>query len=156
MKNKEHLSIDGLHKIINIKASMNLGLSDILKSEFTNITPVNRPLILTTNIPDPNWISGFVTGEGNFDVRINKSKSVKIKYYVSLRFRIYQHQRDIKLMELIIKYLGSGKIEKNSNSLIVNLIITKFLVITNIIIPYFPLPQPPFEEGKGKKILFLD
>lgn len=32
MKNKVHLSIEGLKKIINIKASMNLGLSDFLKS----------------------------------------------------------------------------------------------------------------------------
>jgi hypothetical protein len=31
---KSHLTIDGLNKIINIKASMNLGLSDFLKSEF--------------------------------------------------------------------------------------------------------------------------
>lgn len=30
--NKAHLSIQGLNQIINIKASMNLGLSDFLKS----------------------------------------------------------------------------------------------------------------------------
>lgn len=28
MNNKKHLSIEGLNQIINIKASMNLGLSD--------------------------------------------------------------------------------------------------------------------------------
>jgi hypothetical protein len=54
MKNKEHLSIEGLQKIINIKASMNSGLSDVLKSNFKKIIPVERPLILTENIPDPN------------------------------------------------------------------------------------------------------
>jgi hypothetical protein len=54
MKNKEHLSIEGLHKIINIKASINFGLSNKLKSDFSLITPVVRPIILTTNIPDPN------------------------------------------------------------------------------------------------------
>ena len=31
---KAHLSFEGLEKIINIKSSMNLGLSDFLKSEF--------------------------------------------------------------------------------------------------------------------------
>ena len=31
MVNKDHLSIEGLHQIINIKASMNLGLSDFFK-----------------------------------------------------------------------------------------------------------------------------
>ena len=30
MKNKTHLSIRGLNQIINIKASINLGLSDFL------------------------------------------------------------------------------------------------------------------------------
>uniref|UniRef100_UPI0030029C87 LAGLIDADG endonuclease n=1 Tax=Fomes fomentarius TaxID=40442 RepID=UPI0030029C87 len=34
MKNKYHLSNEGLNQIINIKASMNLGLSEFLKSEF--------------------------------------------------------------------------------------------------------------------------
>jgi hypothetical protein len=34
MNNKIHLSFEGLQQIINIKASMNLGLSDLLKSEF--------------------------------------------------------------------------------------------------------------------------
>jgi hypothetical protein len=29
-----HLKMDGLQQIINIKASMNLGISDIVKSEF--------------------------------------------------------------------------------------------------------------------------
>jgi hypothetical protein len=54
INNKAHLSIEGLHQIINIKASMNLGLSDMLKSEFNKFTPVERPVINTENIPDPN------------------------------------------------------------------------------------------------------
>jgi hypothetical protein len=137
MKNKEHLSIEGLQKIINIKTSMNLGLSDILKSELSKITPVERPIIITNNIPDANWVSGFTSGEVNFDVRISKSKSVKIGYYVTLRFRIYQHERDIKLIELLIKYLGAGKIEKHPSNPIVNLTINKISVISKIIIPYF-------------------
>jgi hypothetical protein len=54
MNNKAHLQIEGLHQIINIKASINLGLSDFLISEFNEITPVLRPIINTENIPDPN------------------------------------------------------------------------------------------------------
>jgi LAGLIDADG endonuclease len=51
---KVHLTSEGLHQIINIKASLNLGISENLKSDFTKITPVERPLVKTTNIPDPN------------------------------------------------------------------------------------------------------
>ena len=63
MSNKDHLSIEGLYKVINLKASMNKGLSDFLKSEFKDFIPVERQIINTENIPDPNWISGFVTGD---------------------------------------------------------------------------------------------
>jgi hypothetical protein len=54
MFTKEHLTIEGLHKIINIRASINLGLSDFKKSNFTKISPVERPIIRTTQIPDPH------------------------------------------------------------------------------------------------------
>lgn len=54
MKNKAHLKTGGIKEIINIKASMNLGLSDELKSNFINTVPVQRPTIKTTNIPDSN------------------------------------------------------------------------------------------------------
>jgi hypothetical protein len=54
MKNKAHLKTEGIKEIINIKASMNLGLSDELKSNFINTVPVQRPTIKTTNIPDSN------------------------------------------------------------------------------------------------------
>ena len=104
MKNKSHLTMEGLHQILNIKASINLGLSDMLKSEFDEFTPVKRPVINTENIPDPNWISGFVSGDVNFDVRVTQSTN-KIGYRIQLRFRITQHERDLKLMENIIKYL---------------------------------------------------
>ena len=53
INSKSHLTIEGLNKIINVKASMNLGLSDFLKSEFTGFILVNRPVINTVNIPDP-------------------------------------------------------------------------------------------------------
>ena len=106
MKNKYHLSSTGLNKIVNIKASMNLGLSDFLKSEFLNFSTVKRPVINTENIPDNNWIAGFVSGEGNFDVRITQQLSNKIGTRVQLRFRVSQHERDTKLMELLVKPLG--------------------------------------------------
>lgn len=129
--------MEGLQKIINIKASMNYGLSNLILENFSNIEPVERPLVLTKNIPNPYWLSGFVTGEGNFDVRISTSKSVKIGYVVMLRFRLYQHERDLNLMKLIISYLGAGKIEKIENKQVINIIINKKTDINNIVIPFF-------------------
>ena len=63
---KSHLSFEGFQKIINIKASMNLGLSEVLKTEFGEVIPVQRPIINIKQILDPYWLAGFVTGEGCF------------------------------------------------------------------------------------------
>jgi len=57
IKYKEHLIIEGLQKIVNIKASMNLGLSAPrveLKMAFPNAIPVKRPLVKDQIIKDPN------------------------------------------------------------------------------------------------------
>jgi hypothetical protein len=53
IKNKEHLTTEGLHKIVAIKASMNNSLSDELKAAFPDITPVARPLVHNQEI-NPN------------------------------------------------------------------------------------------------------
>jgi len=52
--NKEHSTLEGLDKIVAIKASMNHGLSDELKVAFAGITPVQRPNILDSRVKDPN------------------------------------------------------------------------------------------------------
>jgi hypothetical protein len=134
---KAHLTNEGLHQIINIKASLNLGISENLKSYFNKITPVERPLVKTTNIPDPYWLAGFVSGEGCFDINLKKSKSHKIGHQIILRISIKQHERDKNLMELISKYLNSGNIYKLDNRPMVSLAIVKYSDITNLIIPFF-------------------
>lgn len=42
IKNKEHLTLDGLKKIVAIKGSMNKGLTDELKALFPYITPMAK------------------------------------------------------------------------------------------------------------------
>ena len=140
MIDKKHLSIEGLYQIINIKASINLGLSDFLKTEFkerSRLPSIERPVINTESIPDPNWFAGFVTGEGNFDVKITPDSTFKIGYRVTLRFRVVQHERDKKLMECLAKFLKAGNIYKHSEKHAVVLSVTKFSDIYNIIVPFF-------------------
>jgi hypothetical protein len=54
--NKEHLTTEGIGKIVEIKASMNRGLSDELKAAFPKIIPVPRPSVVGSalEIKDPN------------------------------------------------------------------------------------------------------
>jgi len=79
-----------------------------------------------------------VSGEGNFDAGIRKATETH-KERVYLRFRITQHNRDIKLMELIIKYIGTGRLDKDNRkgNSTVNIVVGNFLDITEKIIPFF-------------------
>jgi hypothetical protein len=45
MNNKADLTVEGLNQIVNLKASMNWGLSDKLKSEFPGYRAVERSVI---------------------------------------------------------------------------------------------------------------
>jgi len=66
IKNREHLTIEGLKKIVAIKASINKALPDELKEAYPDIEPVNRCNVVNKEIPDPDWLVGFVSGEGCF------------------------------------------------------------------------------------------
>ena len=93
IKNKEHLTMEGLRKIVSIRASINWGLPLGLKTVMVDITPVERPIVLNYKVPDPAWLAGFTSGEGSFMIRICKSKT-KIGSQVLLTFVITQHERD--------------------------------------------------------------
>jgi hypothetical protein len=53
INNKEHLTIQGLKKLVAFKASLNLGLSLELTKSFPTIVPVPRPLVEDQVIKDP-------------------------------------------------------------------------------------------------------
>jgi len=53
MNKKEHLNIEGIFKIISIKASMNKGLSEELKKAFPSIILTKRLINFFQNIKDP-------------------------------------------------------------------------------------------------------
>ena len=53
MRRKEHLTQEGLIKIIAIKASMNRGLSEKLKLDFPDVYIVERPKVDTPKTIDP-------------------------------------------------------------------------------------------------------
>jgi hypothetical protein len=124
MKNKEHLTQEGLQKIVSIKAVLNNGLPKELKIAFPDTVPVIRPQISNQIIPDPYWISGFVDGEGCFYIAFNSSSN-KVGGTVQLVFSITQHIRDKALMNSLISYLGCGKIKHNKKYSWLNFVVTK-------------------------------
>lgn len=53
MCNKEYLHLEGLNKIMSIRASMNKGLTETLKIMFPDILPVERPIVDLQIIKNP-------------------------------------------------------------------------------------------------------
>ena len=102
---KKHLTLEGLQKIVNIRASMNKGHTPVLKAAFPNTIPAPRVLIEDKKIKDPNWLTGFSAGEGCFFIDISKSLGYKLEARVKLRFTITQHSRDIGLMNRLVQFL---------------------------------------------------
>ena len=64
--NKQNNSFEDIQEIINIKASINWGLSDKLKLAFPNTAPVIRPEYNNEIIIENSWLAGFATGESKF------------------------------------------------------------------------------------------
>lgn len=151
IQNKEHLTKDGFNKILSIRASMNLGLSDELKLIFPDIRRVSRPLLKDKDVKDSNWLTGFTNGEGCFYISILKSSTWKISKAVVLKFQIAQHSRDAELMKSLISTLGCGRIELNLARSTVYFLVTKYTDISDKVIPFFD-KYPLFFEEEGAKI----
>ena len=112
--------MEGLRKIVALKASMNLGLSDQLGIDFPNITPAKRPSVLDNKTIDPQWLAGFISGEGCFFVKIFTNTILdRSKVKLQLEFKVTQHSRDEQLMRNLIECLNCGSVFKHSENTVV-------------------------------------
>ena len=137
MMQKEHLNKEGFQAIVNIRASLNLGLSEKLKASFPKTIPVSRPLVDNSKIPDPEWIAGFASGEGCFYLGVNDAPDRRLGVRVTIKFSLTQHSRDESLMRSLVDYLGSGSFYLRNNVNRGDFLVTKFSDITEKIIPFF-------------------
>ena len=116
MHRKEHITQEGLLTILSLRASLNLGLSESLKTAFPGIIPVIRPKVDDIAIPHGEWLAGFTSGEGCFFIFVHKALTHKSGFQVQLVFQITQHSRDYILIQSLISYLGCGKLVTSSDS----------------------------------------
>lgn len=139
MDKKEHLSKAGFEELISIRSSLNLGLADNIQAEFPNIIPCHRPLVENSEIPHPQWIAGFTTGEGSFIVLVrpeSTNNNKEEKYRIVLRCTISQHKRDQQLMEKVISYLNCGRL-LNQDDNMTNFWVESSKDILEKIIPFY-------------------
>ena len=151
---QEHLTSEGLREIVSIKASMNKGLSEDLQIAFPNVIPVSRPIVNVPTISDPNWLAGFVSGEGCFSIHVEKSTSTKTGSRVWSRFQITQHSRDEQLMKSLQEYLGCGRYYSKSNKDLGDFLVTRLSDITDKIIPKTAGGRLGFSRLAGLETLF--
>jgi len=137
MNKDEHLTKNGLINIVNLKASLNLGLSDILKISFPNLIRIERSKVNFPISINPYWIAGFMSGDGCFSIGIYKSSKYKIGYGIILQIIFSQHSRDEVLFNNIKKVLGCGNIIKYSTKNIILLKVSNFKDIYYKMIPLF-------------------
>lgn len=138
MEQGKHLNEEGIQSIINIRSSLNLGLSEVQIENFPNTVPVIRPSVLLTNIPHPQWMAGFITAEGCFFISLNKNRN-KVGIGFHLVFQVSQHIRDEALLKSFTDFFKCGYYVKPLNQewglFLTHGVCTKFSDNFNIIIP---------------------
>jgi hypothetical protein len=99
--NKEHLTREGLEKIVCLKEVINLGLPEELRNSFPNIISIARPQYIVNEGPlNPYWIAGFSEGDSSFTFSISANK-VYASYEIGL------HKREEPLLLKIKEFFGS-------------------------------------------------
>lgn len=129
---KEHLTLEGLTKIISIKSALNKGLSENLKLTFKDVKPLERLKCRIDETPlNPYRVSGFSEGDSSFHVSISKlTNQVRIIYSIGL------NKRDLPLILKIQEFFGGvGNISNYKNA--VQYIIASLKSIDKILIPHF-------------------
>ena len=61
----------------------------------------------------PDWVVGFVDGEGCFHVSLQKHSEMTAGYQVLPEFVVVQHERDIQILYALKAFFGHGVVRRN-------------------------------------------
>jgi hypothetical protein len=85
---------------------------------------------------EPQWITGFVDGEGCFHVGINAHPEMSAGYQVLPEFTVVQHQRDVQILHALKDYFGCGVV-RNNHAERMAFRVRGFEHLQTIIVPFF-------------------
>ena len=61
----------------------------------------------------PEWVVGFVDGEGCFHIAINRNREMKAGVQVLPEFTVVQHVSDVQLLHALKAFFGCGVVRVN-------------------------------------------
>ena len=109
-----------------------------------------RPIGMLT----PDYVAGFVDGEGCFSVSIRPHPTVRYgsRCVIGPVFQIYQHHDDLELLERLQSFFGCGRItSKGPKSDVMTYAVSGRHDLETVIIPFFERHQ--LESTKGGDFL---
>jgi hypothetical protein len=89
---------------------------------------------------NPDWIVGFVDGEGCFSVSIHASPVGRLNngWQLQAAFQVYQHKDNVTVLEELAAYFGVGRISsKGPNSNVMTYSVFGLKALQEVIIPFF-------------------
>jgi hypothetical protein len=89
---------------------------------------------------DPNWVCGFVDGEGCFSVAVHTNPRAGRSHGWQLQavFQVYQHERDREILEQIQRVFGCGAIHrKGPGSSVLTFAVWSVKDLLERVIPFF-------------------
>ena len=86
---------------------------------------------------DPNYITGFVDGEGNFSISISPRNFKDVKWEIRPSFSISQRKRDRGILFKIKDYFGCGIVRPNRKDNTYKYEVRSLQDLKNKIIPHF-------------------
>jgi hypothetical protein len=94
---------------------------------------------------DPNWIVGFVDGEGCFSVSVHRSSMMRRHGGWQLQpvFHIYQHRDHRDVLEAMISVFGCGRVRpKGPNSSVWTFAVDGLQNLADAVVPFFEQHPP--------------
>jgi len=85
---------------------------------------------------EPQWIVGFVDGEGCFHVGISVHAEMTLGVQILPELNVVQHKRDEQVLHALKDYFGCGVVRNNHDDRLTYRV-RKFEHLTTIIVPFF-------------------
>ena len=85
---------------------------------------------------EPEWVVGFVDGEGCFHVGIATHAEMTLGYQILPEFTVVQHKRDEQILNALKAFFGCGVVRNNHDDRLAYRV-RGFDHLTTIIVPFF-------------------